>query len=159
VPRHTDYALARRATLRDLRRGILTRLDVCDAHPELLRAGRHVGEPACHDCPVCAGRSVRNVSYVYGDKLREANGRCITNRSELERLDAACDEFTCYIVEVCLDCGWNYMTRRELHGRRHGTGTATVARASAARAPAPDAPTGPMLPPEPVELASARRRK
>ena len=46
VRRHTDYALARRALLRDLERGAVARLDVCDAHPELLRAARHVGEPA-----------------------------------------------------------------------------------------------------------------
>ena len=38
-----DYALARRAVLRDLRRGTLTRLDVCDAHPELVRAARSIG--------------------------------------------------------------------------------------------------------------------
>jgi hypothetical protein len=36
VRKHTDYALARRALLRDLERGTVTRLDVCDAHPELL---------------------------------------------------------------------------------------------------------------------------
>ena len=39
----TDYALARRAVLRDFRRGTLTRLDVCDAHPELLRAAQFIG--------------------------------------------------------------------------------------------------------------------
>src|SRR5437764_3742966 len=84
VRSHTDYALARRAVLRDLRRGVVTRLDVCDAHPELLRAARNVGEPAPHDCPVCGADSVRLVSYVYGEKLREANGRCISHPTELE---------------------------------------------------------------------------
>src|SRR5215470_7830689 len=78
VRRHTDYALARRAVLRDLRSGRLSRLEVCDAHPELLRAARYVGERAPHDCPVCSGRAVSYVSYVYGDGLRAANGRCIT---------------------------------------------------------------------------------
>ena len=39
----TDYALARRAVLRDFRRGTLTRLDVCDAHPELIRAAQFIG--------------------------------------------------------------------------------------------------------------------
>ena len=119
VHRHTDYALARRALLADLRRGAVRRLDVCDAHPELLRAARHVGEPAPHECPVCDGRHLRFVSYVYGDGLRDANGRCIVHESELERLGQAHEEFARYVVEVCPDCGWNFLTRRELHGRRH----------------------------------------
>src|ERR1700745_2318239 len=59
VRRHTDYALARRALLRALRRGTVARHDVCDAHPELLRAARHVGEPAAHECPVCSAGHVR----------------------------------------------------------------------------------------------------
>ncbi len=120
VRRHTDYTLARRALLRDLRRGTVARHDVCDAHPELLRAARHVGEPAPHECPVCSANHVRYVSYVYGEHLRQANGRCIVHPSELERLGAAHDEFARYVVEVCPDCGWNFLTRRELHGRRHG---------------------------------------
>jgi Family of unknown function (DUF5318) len=119
VRSHTDYTLARRAVLRDLRRGVLTRLDVCDAHPELLRAGHHVGEAAPHDCPVCGADRVRFVQYVYGDKLKTANGRCISHPTELEKLGSKVDEFACYIVEVCLECRWNHLDRRELHGRRH----------------------------------------
>lgn len=119
VPPHVDYALARRAVLRDLRRGVLHAEDVCDAHPELLRAARHVGEDAGHACPVCGGRRVRNVSYVYGDSLKQANGRCITCAAELERLGSRFDEFACYVVEVCLDCSWNHLERRELLGRCH----------------------------------------
>jgi hypothetical protein len=138
VRRHTDYALARRALLRDLQRGTVARLDVCDAHPELLRAARHVGEPAPHQCPVCSARHVRYVSYVYGEHLRQANGRCIVHPSELERLGAAHDEFARYVVEVCPDCGWNFLTRRELHGRRHGgvpTPAAPAGRGRARSAP------------------------
>jgi hypothetical protein len=122
VRRHTDYTLARRAVLRDLERGRLTRLDVCDAHPELLRAARNVGLAAGHDCPVCSGNDIRHVAYVYGNDLRGANGRCIVNASELEELGAAHDEFACYVVEVCPDCRWNHLARRELHGRRYGAG-------------------------------------
>jgi hypothetical protein len=118
VRQHTDYALARRAVLRDLERGAVTRLDVCDAHPELVRAARHVGERADHRCPVCSSRKLSYVSYVYGDHLRQANGRCIVHPSELERLDATNEEYTRYVVEVCPECGWNFLTRRELHG--HG---------------------------------------
>jgi Family of unknown function (DUF5318) len=116
---HVDYVLARRAVLRDLRTGRRDREDVCDAHPELLRAGRHVGEAVGRPCPVCGHGSLRLVSYVYGDRLARANGRCITSDAELDRLDAAHDEFTRYVVEVCLDCHWNFLQRHELHGRRH----------------------------------------
>ena len=62
--RVTDYALARRAVLRDFQQGALTRLDVCDAHPELLRAATYLGTELDDDCPVCgnepdAGRHLR----------------------------------------------------------------------------------------------------
>lgn len=117
--RHTDYALARRAVVRDYRRGAVTRLDVCDAHPELLRAARHIGEEAGGDCPICGGRQLRHVRYVYGDALKQANGRCIASPVELERLGAVVDEFACYVVEVCLDCRWNHLHRRYLLGRAH----------------------------------------
>jgi len=115
-----DYALARRAVLRDLKAGRRERSDVCDAHPELVRAGRHVGEPVDADCPVCGRAGLRLVSYVYGDALRHANGRCIATDQELAKLDATHDEFSRYIVEVCIDCSWNHLTRHDLHGRRHG---------------------------------------
>ena len=48
-----DYTLAKRALLRDVQRGLLGLTDICDAHPELMRAAHHVGEPSSHDCPVC----------------------------------------------------------------------------------------------------------
>jgi hypothetical protein len=132
VRQHTDYALARRAVLRDLERGAVARLDVCDAHPELLRAARHVGERVGERCPVCSGRHLAYVSYVYGDHLRQANGRCIVHPSELERLDAAHEEYARYVVEVCPDCGWNFLSRRELHGRGQG-GTSAAAAPSTRR--------------------------
>lgn len=117
----TDYALARRAVLQDLRRGALTRLDVCDAHPELVRAAQHLGAPLPSECPVCGAAELREVSYVYGDKLNGANGRCVANPAELERLRARHDEFACYDVEICCECGWNHLRRRSLDGRLHAS--------------------------------------
>ena len=116
---YVDYALARRAVLRDLRAGRRDRTDVCDAHPELLRAGRNVGDEADADCPVCGSGRLRLVSYVYGDALRHANGRCIATPGELEKLVATHEEFSRYVVEVCVDCRWNHLRRHELHGRRY----------------------------------------
>ena len=117
--RQIDYRLARKAVLRDWRRGRLSRLDVCDAHPELVRAARHVGEETLHDCPICEKVKLRLVSYVYGDALKAANGRCITSPAELERLGEVCEEFACYVVEVCTECSWNHLIRSYLLGRRH----------------------------------------
>jgi hypothetical protein len=119
--RVTDYALARRAVLRDFRRGVLTRLDVCDAHPELMRAAQCIGSDLGDECPVCGADNLRLVSYVYGDKLKQANGRAISNAAELAKLGTSCDEFACYDVEVCTECRWNHLRRQSLHGRLHAS--------------------------------------
>ena len=103
VRHHVDYALARRAVLRDLRTGKRARLDVCDAQPELLRAARNLGERLDADCPVCGADGLVLVSYVYGDGLRRANGRCIETPEELAALEATCEEFSRYVVEVCVE--------------------------------------------------------
>ncbi len=70
-----DYTLAKRALLRDARIGVLGLTDVCDAHPELMRAARHVGEPTNNDCPVCAKEKLVLLAYVYGDGLKADSGR------------------------------------------------------------------------------------
>ena len=121
MPSVTDYALARRAVLRDFRRGTLTRLDVCDAHPELMRAAQCIGVDLEDECPVCNAEHLRLVTYVYGDKLKAANGRAISTPDELAKLGKSCDEFACYDVEVCLDCKWNHLRRQSLHGRLHAS--------------------------------------
>ena len=118
--RVTDYALARRAVLRDFRSGALTQLDVCDAHPELLRAAHHIGTELPDECPVCGEVRLRLVSYVYGEKLKTANGRCVAD-DELAKLGANHDEFACYDVEVCTECRWNHLRRQSLHGRLHAS--------------------------------------
>src|SRR5687767_10840004 len=48
-PGEVDYRLVRKHTLDEFRRGRLSKLDVCDAHPELLRAARNVGEARSED--------------------------------------------------------------------------------------------------------------
>ncbi len=68
---------------------------------------------------MCSAQELRLVTYVYGEKLKQANGRCITSDGELEKLGKTHDEFACYDVEVCPDCGWNHLRRQSLHGRNH----------------------------------------
>ena len=48
-----DHRLARRHLINEYRRGRLRQDQVCDAHPELIRAARNVGTPASMACPIC----------------------------------------------------------------------------------------------------------
>lgn len=104
----TDYSLARRAVLEDLRAGRVTRSEVCDAQAELLRAARSYGQPAEAPCPICE-EDVVVVAFVFGDRLARNNGRVVATE-EISRY-VAVDGVTCYCVEVCLDCAWNHLLR------------------------------------------------
>ncbi len=116
--RLVDYTLAKRAALRELRFGALSRADVCDAHPELLRAARNVGEETSQPCPVCRQRHLVRVNYVFGDALRQDSGR-VWPSAGLLALHRSVEEFACYVVEVCTGCSWNHLVQRYLLGRRH----------------------------------------
>jgi hypothetical protein len=104
-----DYSLARRATLEALFSGGATTMDVCDAHPYLLRAAKFHGEPTRRLCPVCRRENLTHVSYVYGDELGQYSGR-IKPTPELETLARQHGEFRVYVVEVCQGCSWNHLT-------------------------------------------------
>ena len=113
-----DYTLARRSVLAAVRRGTLGTSDVCDAHPELLRAARNIGFSDDHPCPICSHETVKHVSYVYGEELKRNNGRVVYPAEWLAELAEAHDQFTCYVVEVCVDCAWNHLVRSYMAGRR-----------------------------------------
>ena len=115
-----DYALARRSTLEAVRGGRLATTEVCDAHPELLRAGKNIGEEVAGPCPVCSHETLRWVRYVYGDELKHNNGRVVYPLEWLRELASAHDQFTCYVVEVCTDCSWNHLVRSYVTGRKFG---------------------------------------
>ncbi|MDQ1403250.1 MAG: hypothetical protein QOG03_1566 [Actinomycetota bacterium] len=110
LPGQIDFRLARNAVLAEFRRGRLSRLDVCDAHPELLRAATHVGMATDDDCPICESPALVHVSYVFGPRL-PAHGRCVTSKAELAKLARRPTELACYVVEVCPDCSWNHLAR------------------------------------------------
>jgi hypothetical protein len=88
---------------------VRSRNDVCDAHPELVRAARNVGQSTDEVCPICEDATVVHVSYVFGPGL-SAQGRCVTTRAELNRLRGHA-ELACYVVEVCPACSWNHLAR------------------------------------------------
>ena len=107
---HVDYRLARNAIVSEFRKGRLSRRDVCDAHPELLRAARNVGQAKHEPCPICESDGLALVSYAFGGRL-PAHGRCLSSGAELLKLAERATAVTCYVVEVCPDCSWNHLSR------------------------------------------------
>ncbi len=113
-----DHRLARRFLISEYRKGRLARHQVCDAHPELVRAAREVGEETSMTCPICEDDKLVLVTYVFGPRL-PAFGRCITKKGELAQLNRRPDQLTAYVVEVCPSCSWNHLLRvLPLGGRR-----------------------------------------
>jgi hypothetical protein len=112
-----EYRLVRNAVVRDVQRGRLLREDVCDAHPELLRAARNVGAPTGETCPICADAATVEVTFVFGARL-PPGGRCPGSAAELNRLRRRTDPVVCYSVEVCPACAWHHLTRRYPAGGR-----------------------------------------
>ena len=102
-----DYRLARNVVVTEYRRGHLSRLDVCDAQPELLRAAGDAGTEVDEECPICEESKVRLVSYVFGPRL-PASGRCVANKKELAKLSSIGKDLACYVIEVCPACSWNH---------------------------------------------------
>lgn len=103
-----DYSLAKRATLADFFGGRLSSLDVCDAHPYLLRAAKYHGEVGTTDCPVCKRDPLIYINYVYGDELKDATGQ-VRGTVELPKMAREYADLTVYVVEVCRTCGWNHL--------------------------------------------------
>jgi hypothetical protein len=104
-----DYALARRAALTALRTGRAARADVCDAQQYLKRAARYHGEPTEAPCPVCQDERLVHVTYAYGEYFPSGgNGRARASR-ELRELALELPEFSVFVVEVCVECGWNHL--------------------------------------------------
>ncbi len=110
VSGQVDYRLARDATVREFRKGRLSRLDICDAHPELMRAALNVGHESRELCPICEETKVRLVSYIFGARLAPS-GVCVTSDAEMERISRRSSDMVCYVVEVCPSCSWNHLAR------------------------------------------------
>jgi hypothetical protein len=105
-----DHRLARRALVNEYRRGRLARHQVCDAHPELVRAARELGAPTSVTCPICEEVKLVLVTYVFGPRL-PAHGRCVTTARELAQLNRRADDLAAYVVEVCPACSWHHLLR------------------------------------------------
>ena len=105
-----DYRLTRQSVIREFRKGRLSRLDVCDAHPELQRAASGAGTATDELCPICEDEAVTLVTYAFGPRL-PAGGRCVTSAREMAKLARGRVQVACYVVEVCTGCAWNHLSR------------------------------------------------
>jgi hypothetical protein len=106
-----DHRLARRMLINQVRLGRISRTEVCDAHPELIRAARNVGTETSADCPICEESKLRIVTYVFGHRL-PASGRCVSTARELRDLSRRTDgDLTAYVVEACPNCRWHHLLR------------------------------------------------
>ncbi|MBL6620952.1 MAG: DUF5318 family protein [Ilumatobacteraceae bacterium] len=105
-----DHRLARRMLVNQVRLGRLRRDEVCDAHPELIRAARNVGTETETDCPICEEARLRLVTYVFGHRL-PAQGRCVSTARELRQLSATGRDLRAYVVEACTECRWHHLLR------------------------------------------------
>ncbi len=103
-----DHRLARQHLVNEYRRGRLSQDQVCDAHPELIRAARNVGTAATAACPICEEDQLRLVTYVFGSRL-PSHGRCVSTAKELAALDRRRDELAAYVVEACIGCHWHHL--------------------------------------------------
>jgi len=120
-----EYGLVRHGVIESLRKGRVSREDVCDAHPELLRAAQHVGVPTDRPCPVCDAATTAEVTYVFGARL-PPGGTCPATTAELTRLELREDPVVCFAVEACTACGFHHLARKwQAGGRRPARRAAT----------------------------------
>jgi Family of unknown function (DUF5318) len=105
-----DHRLLRQSVINEYRRGRLSQDQVCDAHPELIRAATNVGTESQTICPICDEAPLRLVTYVFGPRL-PAHGRCVTTAKEMTALNRRKDELSAYVVEACVECHWHHLLR------------------------------------------------
>lgn len=106
-----DYHLRAHSVARSVKQGNIFKSQVCDAHPELIRAAQGVGEPCNVPCPICSEDDLVTVRYMLGAKLGPG-GRCVADLEELQHIaQTKKGIFTCYVVEVCTSCSWNFLVQ------------------------------------------------
>ena len=106
-----EYRVMRNALVRQVREGRKMVEEVCDAHYDLVRAAKGVGRPMGELCPVCNESELRQVVYVFGEKL-SPSGVCPVSKADLRRLERRELPVTIYAVEVCTSCRFNHLLRK-----------------------------------------------
>jgi hypothetical protein len=105
-----DHRLARRMLINEVRRGRVPLEQVCDAHPELIRAAANVGTETSTCCPICEESDLRLVTYVFGPRIGP-QGRCVSTAREMGELNSRPEELSAYVVEACVECRWHHLLR------------------------------------------------
>lgn len=106
-----EYRLSRDQSVREYRRGRLSRNDVCDAQSELLRVALNLGLSTEIDCPICESEKLTHVTFAFGPRL-PSSGRAVGSPKELRQLArTGRDDVAFYVVEVCTGCHWNHLVR------------------------------------------------
>ncbi len=106
-----EYGLVRHALLSKIADGTLRHEDICDAHPELMRAATNIGRKTGEKCPLCEDKDLVEVTYVFGARL-PAGGTCPLTRAELLKLERRAEPVQCYAVEVCTACKFHHLARK-----------------------------------------------
>ena len=114
-----EYRLARNAVVSEFHKGRLSRLDVCDAHPELLRAARNVGAALAEDCPICEETAGRPRDLRLRRRGSRRTGAARPPPPSSPACAGAPTRSSCYVVEVCPKCSWNHLARMYPAGGRH----------------------------------------
>jgi hypothetical protein len=105
-----DHRLERRALISEYRKRRITRDQICDAHPELIRAARNVGSETSVLCPICEEVKLVLVTYVFGARL-PAHGRCVSTKADLAQFNRRADDVSAYVVEACVNCRWHHLLK------------------------------------------------
>src|ERR1700744_5883981 len=117
VTAQVEYRIIRNGVVREVDRGKLLKTDVCDAHPELLRAARNVGRPTKEVCPICDDGRLVTVTFVFGAKL-PPGGRCPGTAAELKALCRRPEPVLLCGAEVCPACACHHLMRKSPAGGR-----------------------------------------
>lgn len=105
-----DYRMARLAIVNEFKRGRLAQHEVCDAHPELRRAAANIARKTSEICPICEDAHLVLVTYAFGPHLPK-QGYAVEDREDMNKVRRTTTQCTCYVVEVCAECGWNHLVQ------------------------------------------------
>jgi hypothetical protein len=109
-----DYRLQRRVALDGLSLGNRALENPCAAHPELLRAARHLGEPRGEQCPVCHQVELVTLHYAFLHNGPRTQGGRVVEPARLARFAERHGDLTVYEVEVCQGCQWNHLVSQRV---------------------------------------------
>jgi len=120
-----DYRLQRRVALDNLSVASRALEQHCDAHPELLRAAKHLGEPRGEDCPVCHEVELVGLHYAFLQNGPKSQGGRVVEPARLARYAERHGDLIVYEVEVCRGCHWNHLvSQRTVERPARTAGTA-----------------------------------